>query len=78
MKRLHWDVGESKIACMSMPAPANYERTTNAADVTCQCCLPFSTGRYKVGDFTFNTLRKKARRASLAEQSPDPTGAAHE
>lgn len=62
MSRVHWDIGDSKIACQFLPPPASYRRSTVIADVTCMCCQFYTDGTPRV--FCETTIRKHARLAS--------------
>lgn len=63
MKRIHFNVGNSKIACQIEPPPASYSRTTVPTEVTCVCCKSYAKGYLKVGDFCQVTINKQRRRA---------------
>jgi hypothetical protein len=69
MKRVHLDIGDSKIACQFAPPRATYLRTTAYGDVTCECCKSYTLGHRPIGDFCAATLAKH-RRATEPQEPP--------
>jgi len=63
MRRIHFDVGDAKVACMYARVPDDMLRSRAHEYVTCMNCMPYARGERPVGEFSSTTIYNHQRRA---------------